>query len=349
MPVTAARRCGGGAVAGVRALAGVVGQGHPGVSPAPTSSLAVMSEHLTPETAAAARLRYLFVHAHPDDETLATGVALAALARQGHEVHLLTCTLGEEGEVIPPDLAHLAADADDTLGPYRREELRGAVARLGVHEYVLGEDRATRSGSAYRDSGMADTPANADPRSWVAADEHEAVAAIAHEIATLAPDVVVTYDEHGGYLHPDHVAVHRRVRAAVAGLAPDERPALYVSLVPADVAARHRAWTAQHVPASAGLAILEPDEPFPPSVVDPALVTHEIAGTPADLAARDEALRAHATQVTVGEGYYALSNDIAAQLPSSDYFAAVDPETGALVAGAGRDRIQGLPAGTRRS
>ena len=80
------------------------------------------------ENARPQRLRYLFVHAHPDDETLATGVALASLVRAGHDVHLLTCTLGEEGEVIPTELRHLAADADDALGPYRRGELRAAMA-----------------------------------------------------------------------------------------------------------------------------------------------------------------------------------------------------------------------------
>lgn len=324
-----------------------------------------MSEPQTSATADAGatvsderRLRYLFVHAHPDDETLATGVALSTLVRQGHDVHVLTCTLGEEGEVIPEHLRHLAADADDALGPHRRQELRAAMARLGVHEHVLGEDRSSRSGSAYRDSGMADTPANADPRSWVAADEAAAVGVIAAHLQELQPDVVVTYDEHGGYLHPDHVAVHRRVRAAVAAMPREGRPQVYVTLIPADVAARDRAWIAGHVgptAASKGLQILDPEEPYPPSVVDPGLVTHEIAGGPDDLAARDEALRHHATQVTVGEGYYALSNDIAARLASSDYFAALDPDTGALLPSgsdalgeSGLRRVPGLPAGTNR-
>lgn len=303
-------------------------------------------------------LRYLFVHAHPDDETLATGVALAHLARAGHDVHVLTCTLGEEGEVIPPRLRHLAADADDTLGPYRRGELRAAMAQLGVQERVLGEDPATRSGSSYRDSGMADTPANADPRSWVAAPEDEAVGAVRAHIEALAPDVVVTYDEHGGYLHPDHVSTHRRTRAAVAQLPPQRRPALYVVLVPADEAAADRAWVATHVRSGAAtpddtaradaqvprasVVLLGPDDPYPPSVVDPALVTHEVVGDATDLAARDAALRRHETQVTVYEGCYALSNDIAARLARADRFALVDPESGALAPGVG-PRVRGLP------
>ncbi|GAB96025.1 N-acetyl-1-D-myo-inositol-2-amino-2-deoxy-alpha-D-glucopyranoside deacetylase [Kineosphaera limosa] len=299
-------------------------------------------------------LRYLFVHAHPDDETLATGVALATLARAGHEVHVLTCTLGEEGEVIPPELAHLAADADDTLGPYRRGELRAAMSHLGVREHVLGEDPATHTGSAYRDSGMADTPANADPRSWVAADEAEAVAALREHMSDLAPDVVVTYDEHGGYLHPDHVTTHRRTRAAVAALPAQQRPRLYVVLSAQDEAAADRAWLPDVVDAAHGLTLLAAGEAYPPSVVDPALVTHEIVGDPADLAARDAALREHRTQVSVYDGgYYALSNDIAARLARADRFAALDPDTGALLPapmaaeGAAtlcEGRIVGLPA-----
>ncbi len=292
-------------------------------------------------------LRYLFVHAHPDDETLATGVALATLRRQGHEVHLLTCTLGEEGEVIPPQLRHLAADRDDTLGPYRRGELRRAMARLDVRERVLGEDPESRTGSAYRDSGMADTPANADPRSWVAADEAAAVREIAAHIELIRPDVVVTYDEHGGYLHPDHVTVHRRVRAAVGSQPEHLRPVLYVVLVPQDRAAADRAWVAEHVPAGTGLTILAEHEPYPPSVVDPDLVTHEVAGGREDLRARDAALTAHATQVSVFDGYFALSNDIAARLPRSDFFARLDPLTGALLPAPERAprqaRVTGLP------
>lgn len=322
-------------------------------------------------------LRYVFVHAHPDDETLATGVALAHLSAAGHDVHVLTCTLGEEGEVIPAELAHLGADADDTLGPYRRGELRAAMAALGVREHVLGESDdhpvdarfAQYRGSAYRDSGMADTAANAAPGSWLAADEATGVEAIRAQLEALAPDVVVTYDEHGGYLHPDHVTTHRRTRLAVAALPADTRPTLYVVLVPADVAAARRTAVRDLVTARSGageragaadaspgpgalpprLVVLGDADPYPPSVVDPARVTHEIVGSPGELAARDEALRAHRTQVTVHDGFYTLSNDIAALLPDSEGFAQIDPETGALLPGSGAAtdgaaaRVRGLP------
>ena len=160
----------------------------------------------------------LFVHAHPDDESLATGVALAHYARLGHEVHVLTCTLGEEGEVIPPELAHLASDRDDSLGPWRREELRGAMAAMGVHHRVLGEDPSAGVLSVYRDSGMAGTPTAANPAAFVNADAAEAAAMVADVIAQTGATVVVTYDEHGGYGHPDHIQTHRVTCAAVASL-----------------------------------------------------------------------------------------------------------------------------------
>ena len=84
--------------------------------------------------------RLLFVHAHPDDETLATGVALAHHVARGDDVHVLTCTLGEEGEVIPAQLGHLEGAEGDPLAAHRREELRRAMEVLGVTHHLLGAD-----------------------------------------------------------------------------------------------------------------------------------------------------------------------------------------------------------------
>src|SRR3954447_17133613 len=97
--------------------------------------------------------RLLFVHAHPDDETLTCGIAMAHHVARGDEVHVLTCTLGEEGEVIPPRLAHLEGAADDALGPHRHAELTEALGRVGAHLHVLGAESGRLS--RYRDSGMA--------------------------------------------------------------------------------------------------------------------------------------------------------------------------------------------------
>ena len=272
----------------------------------------------------------LFVHAHPDDESLATGVALAHHARQGHEVHVLTCTLGEEGEVIPADLAHLASDRDDVLGPWRREELRRAMATLGVHHRVLGEDPGRGVLSRWRDSGMAGTPTAANPAAFVNADPAEAAALVAAVVAEVRPSVVVTYDAHGGYGHPDHIQAHRVTCAAVAGLPEHERPALYAVVTPRSWALEDRAWLEEHVPAGSGWRVPGPGDPFPPSVVDDGAVTHEIVD-PSVLPLQTAALREHRTQVSVGEGCFALSNDVAARLPGREGFALLDPSTGGLV------------------
>src|SRR5690349_24829429 len=91
----------------------------------------------------------MLVHAHPDDETIMTGATMARYAAEGAHVTLVTCTAGEEGEILTPDIAHLSADQDDGLGPHRVEELADAMHELGVvdHRFLGGTFR-------YRDSGM---------------------------------------------------------------------------------------------------------------------------------------------------------------------------------------------------
>lgn len=270
--------------------------------------------------------RLLFVHAHPDDETLATGVAIAHHVAAGDDVHVLTCTLGEQGEVIPPELAHLAADADDTLGPYRREELRQAMASLGVTSHVLGE--AAGRLSWWRDSGMAGSPSAADPRAWVQADLDDAAAAVGAVVAEVDPDLVITYDAHGGYAHPDHIRTHEVVRAALSALPEEERPALYGTFVPASWAAEDREWLAlqeEAAPSPHGWTL--PTGPYPPSVVADEVVTHAVVD-PAAVPAQVAALRHHRTQVTVDPPRYALSNDIAARLSGREGYARLDVVTG---------------------
>jgi len=271
----------------------------------------------------------LFVHAHPDDETLTTGLTMAHLVRGGHPVHVLTCTLGEEGEVIPPELLHLDAAHDDALGPHRREELRAAMAVLGATHEVLGADEAAGVASRYRDSGMAGTPSAARASAFVNADPAEAAGLVGDVITRLAPLAVVTYDEHGGYRHPDHIQAHRVTCAAVASLPEEARPPLYAVLTPRSWARADRAWLADHVPADSGWTLPDLDGEYPPGVVDDALVTHEVVA-PDLVPVQAAALAHHATQVTVRGDTYALSNDIAARLPGREGFALLDPATGRL-------------------
>jgi N-acetyl-1-D-myo-inositol-2-amino-2-deoxy-alpha-D-glucopyranoside deacetylase len=273
----------------------------------------------------------LFVHAHPDDETLTAGLTMAHYVREGHPVHVLTCTLGEEGEVIPPELLHLDAAHDDVLGPYRREELRAAMDSLGVGHEVLGADAATGVLSRYRDSGMAGTPSAGNPAAFVKADLDEAAAMVADVVRRIRPAVVVTYDEQGGYGHPDHIQTHRVTCAALLSLPEDERPPVYAVLTPVSWAREDRAWLADHPPVGTGWALPDPEGEYPPSVVADDLVTHQVVD-PGLVPAQAAALREHVTQVTVADSgdTYALSNDIAARIPGREGFALLDPATGRL-------------------
>ena len=270
------------------------------------------------------RPRLLFVHAHPDDETLATGVAIAHHVARGDDVHVLTCTLGEEGEVIPASLAHLEGAEGDPLAPHRREELRGAMEVLGATHHLLG---ATAEGEhpAYRDSGMAGSAAAEHPRAWVRADLAEAAAAVRAVVDELRPDVVVTYDATGGYGHPDHVRTHEATCRAVAGAA--QPPVLYAVLTPLSWAVEDRAWLAEHVPVDRGLVVPGDGDPFFPSVVPDEVVTHRVVD-PSVVPVQVRALTHHATQVVLGEGWFALSNHVVARLAGREGFARLDPSSG---------------------
>jgi N-acetyl-1-D-myo-inositol-2-amino-2-deoxy-alpha-D-glucopyranoside deacetylase len=296
----------------------------------------------------------LFVHAHPDDETLTTGVAMAHYVRVGHPVHLLTCTLGDEGEVIPGELADLASTHADTLGSHRREELREAMAVLGVQHRVLGEDPVSRIASRYRDSGMAGTPSAANPSAFVNADLDEAATLVADVVRELGPSAVITYDRNGGYRHPDHIQTHRVTCAALASLDDDLRPPLFAVLTPRSWAREDRQWLARHRVAAGDEGaggdggdsrwlLPDPDGDYPASVVDDVLVTHELV-FPELVPVQAEALRRHRTQVTVAaDGLsYALSNDVAARLSGREGYAAIDPTTGDLAENRGDPRHTGL-------
>ena len=185
----------------------------------------------------------LFVHAHPDDETTATGATMAYYAKKGAKVHLLTLTRGEMGEVIPPKLQHLEvgkpgnSDNGEALGEYRTVELNNATAKLGVRKrFFLGEEPATAPGALniYRDSGMAwgkDGKPVANPKASEDSLTAQPIApqaeAIANAIRDIKPDVLITYDLDGGYGHPDHVRTHQAVLEALKILGDsNDRPIL---------------------------------------------------------------------------------------------------------------------------
>jgi N-acetyl-1-D-myo-inositol-2-amino-2-deoxy-alpha-D-glucopyranoside deacetylase len=280
--------------------------------------------------------RLLFVHAHPDDETLTCGITMAHHVALGDEVHVLTCTLGEEGEVVPPELAHLRGADGDPLGPFRLGEIREAMRRLGVQQTVLGaenpSDRLAGPLSRYRDSGMAGMPSTQHPRAFAAADVETVGALVAEHIRKLRPDVVVTYDATGGYEHPDHVQTHRVTMAGLRQLADGERPAYTFHVhTPRSSVRPDRRWLREHVPAELGLAFRADDDPVISSTIDDALITHLVVD-PVHLPAQIHALDAHRTQLRVWPGgYYALSNNVAARLAGREAFVRVDPLTGLRV------------------
>jgi N-acetyl-1-D-myo-inositol-2-amino-2-deoxy-alpha-D-glucopyranoside deacetylase len=171
----------------------------------------------------------LFVHAHPDDEAIGTGATMALYAAAGVHVTLVTCTLGEEGEIHVPALAGLAASEADQLGGYRIGELAAACAVLGVtdHRFLGGAGR-------YRDSGMMGLPTNNHPRAFWQADLDEAGGLLLDVIRETRPQVAVTYDPNGFYGHPDHIQAHRVTMqacelAAKEGIAPAK---IYWTTVP---------------------------------------------------------------------------------------------------------------------
>lgn len=168
--------------------------------------------------------RLLLVHAHPDDETITTGGTIAHYLAEGAEVTVVTCTPGDEGEVMHSRFAQLTADNADQLGGYRIGELTGALAALSDPDGPVLTPLFLGGMGRWRDSGMAGTPAAEHPRAFASA-EHTTlvpggpVEALARVIRDRRPQVVVTYDDVGGYGHPDHIAAHTVTTAAVAAAA----------------------------------------------------------------------------------------------------------------------------------
>ncbi|MFI8259466.1 MULTISPECIES: N-acetyl-1-D-myo-inositol-2-amino-2-deoxy-alpha-D-glucopyranoside deacetylase [unclassified Streptomyces] len=291
--------------------------------------------------------RLLLVHAHPDDESINNGVTMAKYAAEGAHVTLVTCTLGEEGEVIPPDLAHLAPDRDDTLGPHRIGELAAAMAELGVtdHRFLGGPGR-------FRDSGMMGAEQNRRPGSFWSADLDEAAAHLVEVIREVRPQVLVTYDPDGGYGHPDHIQAHRvAMRGAELAAEPTYRRDLgdpwrigkiYWNRVPRSVVEE----------GFARLAAAGTKTPFPgvaspqdvPGVVADDRITAEIGAGEAFVAAKAAAMRAHATQIAVDGPFFALSNDLAQPLFAHEYYELVAGRPGAAQGTREHDLFAGVEA-----
>ncbi|MEU1002769.1 N-acetyl-1-D-myo-inositol-2-amino-2-deoxy-alpha-D-glucopyranoside deacetylase [Streptomyces tibetensis] len=276
-----------------------------------------LSEQGGPPPRSARRL--LLVHAHPDDESINNGATMARYAAEGAHVTLVTCTLGERGEVIPPGLAHLTGAA---LGQHRRRELTAAMAELGVQDF-----RLLGGAGRYSDSGMMGLPDNDDPGCFWQADVDEAAAHLVEVIREVRPQVLVTYDDNGGYGHPDHIQAHR-VAMRAAELAADAGlpiPKVYWNRVPRPVVEESFARLREDLPGTAFTKAADVDDV--PGVVPEERITTVIDGT-SHAAAKAAAMRAHATQITVDGPYFVLSNELAQPILTTEYYELVRGEAG---------------------
>ena len=262
--------------------------------------------------------RLLLVHAHPDDESIGTGATMAKYAAEGAGVTLVTCTLGELGEIIPPELAHLAADADGGLGQYRIGELAAACAALGVtdHRFLGGPGR-------WRDSGMMGLPSNDVPGCFWQADVDEAARELLRVIREVRPQVLISYDSNGFYGHPDHIQAHRVARRAFE-LADGLVGKFYATALPRSVlvgaveAMRQRQQDGSFPGGGPDFRNVESVDDFPFGVPDED-VTTEIDAT-AYLDQKLAAMRAHATQIAVDSPFFTFSDGVGQRAFGREYY-----------------------------
>ncbi len=259
----------------------------------------------------------VFVHAHPDDEAIITGGTMAKMADEGHRVVLVTATRGELGEVPDGVLA-----PGETLTDRRARELEEACRALGVARQVyLG----------YLDSGMAGEPDNLRAGRFASADVGEAAGVLAGILDEERADVLVTYDEHGGYGHPDHIQVHR-VAMAAAGVA--GTPVVYLATMNRDFMAS----LAERLGGS---------DWSPPPVDTEGLAT---MGEPAArlttdvdvtmwLDAKRAAMRAHASQISEDSFFLSMPEDVSRIVWGHEWFIRVVPGVGSRSAGIFEDAL----------
>jgi LmbE family N-acetylglucosaminyl deacetylase len=259
------------------------------------------------QVAGAASLRpmatVLFFHAHPDDEAIATGGTMAGLSNAGHRVVLVTATRGELGEV-PDDLV----DSGESLAERRKDELTEACRILGVGRQVYLD---------YLDSGMAGEASNDRPGSFAAADVEEAARALADVLVEEAAQVLVTYDEHGGYGHPDHVQVHRvGIRAAELAAT----PVVYMATMNRDF---FREIVAQA--AASGQELPEQAEEGSDTMGEPEsrLTTEVDVGRWLDQ--KRQAMRAHASQISETSFFLSMPDDQFAVVWGREWYIRVRP------------------------
>ena len=272
--------------------------------------------------------RLLLVHAHPDDETIGTGATMAKYVADGAQVTLITCTLGEEGEVLVPELEHLSVEHDDALGPHRVGELADAMAILGVtdHRFLGGEGHFRDSGMKWAENGSATARDETRPDTFWHADLREAADLMVQVIRETRPQVLVAYDEFGGYGHPDHVQAHRVATygadlAAVRSYKPElgeawDVPKIYWTAM----SQREMSDGIRALREAGDLTTFEDWDPDNVPMGSPDADLDAAIDGSAFIEAKMDAMKAHATQITVDGPFFALSNNLGNTVWATEYF-----------------------------
>jgi N-acetyl-1-D-myo-inositol-2-amino-2-deoxy-alpha-D-glucopyranoside deacetylase len=272
--------------------------------------------------------RVLLVHAHPDDETINNGATMALYAELGATVTLVTCTRGEEGDILVPELAHLTSGSEDKLGEHRINELAEAMKELGVSDHrFLAEGK-----KIYRDSGMMGTEPNNRPDVFWQADLEEATKYLVSIIDDVKPHILITYDEIGGYGHPDHIQAHR-----IAMLAADNSSwqiqKIYWNTMPKSVLAESMAKMKELGSDFFGAENVD-DLPF---AKHDKFVTSLIDGN-SQVEKKMAAMKAHVTQISTDGPFFALSDNLGLQVWGDEYYTLVRGEKAEPFDQNGRER-----------
>lgn len=275
-------------------------------------------------------LRLLLVHAHPDDESIGQGATMARYVAEGRGVTLVTCTAGEMGEILVPELEHLAADREDKLGEHRRGELEAAMQALGVtdHRFLGGFGCYRDSGMQWHEDGHAIAADDIHDNAFWRADLAEAATRLVEVIREVRPQVLVTYDQFGGYGHPDHIQAHRvAMYGAQLAAAPSYRRDLGEAWDIAKIywggISEGRMRDGLRALRDAGdetsFETWDPEGPLPPMFVPDEDITTEIDASDY-VEQKMAALRAHATQITTDGPFFALSNNQGASAMGIEQF-----------------------------
>jgi N-acetyl-1-D-myo-inositol-2-amino-2-deoxy-alpha-D-glucopyranoside deacetylase len=260
--------------------------------------------------------RILLVHAHPDDETINNGATMALYADRGAQVTLVTCTRGEEGEVLVPALSHLASTEQDQLGAHREIELADAMKSLGISDHRFLGAPSTK----FRDSGMMGTEPNNRPDVFWQADLDSAAKILVEVIEEIKPHILITYDEIGGYGHPDHIKAHL-VAMRAAELSDWQIQKIYWNTMPKSVLAEGISKMKEIGSDFFGAESVD-DLPF---AKDDEFVTTLIDGSKY-VDAKMAAMKAHETQISLDGPFFALSNNLGLQIWGDEYYTLVKGE-----------------------